>query len=175
MSPALAWFNDASPMITAALGGGLAMISAVLLFMIATALGPDLPVMQCVSPRARFFMHLTALSWFVRGAMILTGMAGAEARHPHWDMPLSWSMTCGLLVYAFGYIWSQRMPPEVRKRFDRREHFRRERVQQLVAEGHPADAKMAAEGHDAEALAYHLGMSRASVEALRSREAPDRA
>ena len=172
MSSTLAWFNALSPAVTAGLGGGLAVVSAALLFMIATALGPDLPVMQCVSPRARFFMHLTALSWFVRGAMILTGIGGPEARHPHWDMPLSWAMTCGLLIYAFAYIWSQRMPPEVRKRFDRREQFRRERVQALVATGHPADAKLAAEGNDARAMAYELGMSPASVEALRARPAP---
>ena len=171
MSGALTWYYDWSPLITAALGGGLAMIAAALLFMVATALGPDLPVLQCVGPKARAFLHFTAFTWFVRGAMVLTSI-GKGDRHPHWDMPVAWACTVGLCAYALAYLWSQRMPPEVRDRFDRRELFRRKRVQELVADGRPADAKLAAEGIDARAVAYEVGVSPAALDALRGRPDP---
>ena len=167
MNAALVWLNAWSPFITGALGGGLAVLSSALLFMVATALGPDLPVMQCVGPRARFFMHLTALTWFIRGAMVLTGIGGPEARHPHWDMPLSWAMTSGLVGYAFLYIWKQRMPPSVRERFDRRMAFKNQLVKGLVAEGRTEDAERAADGvSPGMQQVYEVGVSSSTAQRL---------
>ena len=171
MIAALAWLAAWSPTITAVTGGGLALIAAVLLFLIATALGPDLPVLQCVDAKARAFMHLTAFTWFIRGALVLTSIQQGD-RHPHWDMPLSWAMTCGLLSYALLYIWAQRMPPGVRVRFDRRERFKRRIVQGLVAAGRTGEAELAAEGTSLGLQqAYELGLAPAT--ARRLHDAPD--
>ena len=170
MTAALAWLAVWSPTITAVTGGGLALIAAVLLFLIGTALGPDLPVLQCVDAKARAFMHLTAFTWFIRGALVLTSIQQGD-RHPHWDMPLSWGMTCGLLAYCLLYIWSQRMPPEVRVRFDRREQARRARVNELLAEGRPADAKLAATSESGLAAVHESGLSAFARRTLES--APD--
>lgn len=103
-------------------------------------------VFPCLDQRARFWAFLTSFSCFTRGVMVLTTISTAKARRPHWDMPFSWMMSTVLLTLVLVYIWAQRMPAEVRARFDRSQAAKRAEVRSLAAEGRLPNAKLAAEG-----------------------------
>lgn len=155
-----AWLQAASPLLTTVAGGVLAIVAAVLLSLIVTALGPDVQVFTCMDSRARFFAYLTSFAWFARGVLVLTSLPGPEPRRAHWDMPVSSAMTTILLAYSLAWIWKQRLPRLVRERFDRRQAFKDKRVRKLIADGEIERAAAVAEGADPDgSQLYALGMA----------------
>ena len=148
--------------------GSLALLCSGLVLAITTAMGPDVRVFPCLDARGRMISNVVAFWWFVRGISILTT---GDPTHQHWDSVFSWGSTAVLAGHVLAYVWSQRMPPGVRDRFDRREAFKRDVVQGLLADGRTAEAERAAEGTTlGMQQAYELGLSPST--AVRLRDAP---
>ncbi len=133
---------------------GFAILGSLLLTATTTLLGPDVRVLRCMDWRGRTLAYVVAGWWFFRGIVLISR---PEAQS--WAAPVSWALTTTLVGYGLVAIWGERMPPEVRWRFDRRQTWKRDHLKGLVAEGRTAEAELEAEGTSLGVQqAYELGL-----------------
>ena len=127
---------------TTAVGGYLALTSAVLLALVCAMTGPEMRVFPPAPRLIRVIGAVTALTWAGRGFTLLHSLSGPDARHAHWDMTVGWAMSVMFFAAVFLYVFERRMPADFWDRFAARDHLKIERARSLN-DGTPAGQALA--------------------------------